>query len=430
MLVSLLAAAAAAGMATGCSEATGPGEAPPIEELPRALTTAEQTVIARSNAFGIDLMREVLGRDDRPNVVLSPLSASMALGMAMEGAEGATFEAMRTGLRFDDLSRDEITRAYEGLLELLPDLDPSVELSIANSAWANEDVEFHESYIERLAASFDARTESLDFADPASVDVINRWVDRNTKGRIEEIVDELDPDLVMILVNAMAFDAPWTTRFDPDDTRPADFTREDGSTVTVDMMSLEDATVLRGGVELGDDSGLSAVELPYGGGAFSMVVAVPWGAASIRDVVARMDRDAWDELLASFEERDMDLLSLPRFELSYDAFLNDPLREMGMDLAFTPDADFTRMSPAGGRFCIDYVRQKTFIEVDEAGTRAAAATAVGVREVSFNGLIVDRPFLFAIRERLSGTLLFVGVVGDPTEKEAGEPEVERACSYR
>ena len=399
-----------------------PSEPAPAElvDLPRPLTSSEERVVARSNAFGLELARQVVARDDRPNVVVSPFSASMALGMTLNGAGGGTFDAMRSTLGFEGLSQEEINAAYRGLLDVLGDLDPAVRFDVANAIWANREVAFHPAFFDAVAQAFDATAEARDFRDPATLADINGWVRSNTGGLIDSILDALDPDLAMLLVNAIYFEGSWTTRFDPADTRRQAFTREDGTTVQVDMMHLD-------GVELpmGGGDGYAAVELPYGGRAYSMVVLVPWGDGTARDLIAGLDADAWDAVLDGLAPREVDLLALPKFELEWDGWLNDALKAMGMDVAFDGRADFSRMSDAA--LCIDFVRQKTFIEVDEEGTRAAAVTAVGVRPTSFNGVVADRPFVFAIRERLSGTILFTGVVGDPTAAPEEADPVVSTC---
>jgi serpin B len=342
--------------------------------------------------------------------------------MTMNGAAAGTFDAMRSTLGFEALAQDEINEAYQGLVALLLSLDPEVDISIANSVWANEDVPFHASFMEAVRDAFAARIESLDFDDPATLTAINDWVDEHTRGMIPTIIDDLDPDLVMLLINAVAFEARWSTAFDPDDTRRQTFTRGDGSTVEVDMMTITDVDLPLGGGE-----GYQAAELPYGGGAYAMVVVVPQGPATIGDFVAGLDAARWAEILSSLSPRNVDLVALPKVTLSYDVMLNDALKAMGMEVAFDGRADFTNLSPIGGELCIDYVRQKTFLEVDEAGTKAAAATAVGIGPTSFNGLVADRPYLLAIHERLSGTLLFAGVVGDPTHEDSGPAEGEGSC---
>jgi serine protease inhibitor len=404
---------------SACSDLTGPG-LNPLTELPRTLSVAEQQVIGSATAFGFDLIREVAARDQRPNVVLSPFSASMALAMALNGSDGETFDEMRTTLGFPALTLQEINDAFSSLTDLLTTLDPDVRFEVGNSLWANEDVPFHEAFTQSVAAAFDARAESRDFADPATLEAINAWAAENTDGLIDSILDELDPTLALLLMNAIYFDAPWASRFDPDDTTAQDFRRADDSVVPVDMMSL-------GGVEvrLGQGPDYAAVELPYASTAFTMVIIVPHEDA--RAFLAELDQAEWDAVLAGLQPTTVDLLSIPKFSLTYDGFLNDALEEMGMGRAFRPGADFTRMSPVGDRLCIDFVRQKTFIEIDEQGTRAAAVTAVGVGVRSFTGLIVDRPFVFALRERLSGAVLFVGLVGDPTAEDPGPEDFASAC---
>ena len=168
-----------------------------------------------------------------------------------------------------------------------------------------------------------------------------------------------------------------------------------------------------------------AAELPYGGSAFSMVVIVPHD--DTRGVLAGLDAAAWDAVVAGLRPTTVDLISIPKFELTHDAVLNEALKEMGMGRAFRPGADFSRMSPVGDNICIDFVRQKTFIEVDEEGTRAAAVTAVGIGLRSFTGIVADRPFVFAIRERLSGTMIFMGLVEDPTASDLDDLRLQAAA---
>ena len=396
----------------------GPGEL--IEALPRDLTPVETVLIEESNAFGLELLGEVVANDDRANVVLSPLSASMALGMTMNGADGSTFDAMRSTLGFAGMSQAEINEAYRGLIELLTELDPVVQFDIANAIWANDDVTIDADFLTRVQDAFAAQTESRDFSDGSALDDINDWVSEQTNGEIDSILDALDPQLVMLLVNAIYFDGAWTHEFDPDDTRQADFFREEGGPVNVEMMSISDVEFPLGG---GFD--YQAVELPYGGEAFSMLVVVP--GDDPRAFAASLDEARWTEILNSLTPQEVDAVSIPKFELSYDTYLNDALMEMGMDVAFRPGADFSRLSPVGNGLCIDFVRQKTFIEVDERGTRAAAVTGVGIGPTSFIGLSADRPFVFAIRERLSGTILFTGYVGDPTAEDPGPEPYERTC---
>jgi serine protease inhibitor len=405
----------------GCSDPAGPGADDPITELPRNLTVVEQELIERSNGFGLELFRRVVADDERANVVLSPLSASMALGMTLNGAQAGTFDAMRSTLGFGGLSQSEINTAYRDLIDLLTALDPAVRFDIANAIWANETISFRDVFFQAVRASFDAEAASRDFGDSATLEEINDWVDEKTQGFIDSILDDLDPEMAMLLINAIYFEGQWTTRFDPDDTQPGSFTRADGSQVTVDMMRMTDAEI-----SLGGGPGYQVAELPYGGGAFAMTVIVPQGQDA-RTFAAGLDEAVWAGIVGSLSEpREIDLIAMPKLSIAYDAWLNDALRDMGMQVAFTPQADFSGMSESVG-LCIDFVRQKTMLEVDEAGTKAAAVTVVGMRPTSFFGLVADRPYILAIRERLSGTVLFMGLIGDPTFEDSGEPDPQAGC---
>jgi serpin B len=397
-------------LATACSDSlVGPPEV--IEALPRALTADEVSILAGSNAFGFGLLREVDPNRpaDEPNTILSPFSASMALGMALEGAEGETFSGMRDALGFAGMSREAISASYEGLLDLLLDLDPSVELKVANSAWAREGIPFETAFMEAVTAHFDAVVQELDFSDPGAKDVINAWVEENTGGHIEEIVKEISPLDILFLINAVYFRGDWTNQFDPSETAPAPFLLQDGSSVSVPTMS---GTIEYAG-STWIEGGHQVLALPYGGRAFEMVLVLPGGDGTVGGLVQELDRTSWGEAMDRMGYGRV-VVEMPKFELKWGGLLNQALQAMGMDAAFDPSrADLSRMTEVPGAF-ISRVRQKTYMKVDEEGTTAAAATSVAISLTSAPVTVtVDRPFLVAIRERLSGTILFLGAVRDP-----------------
>src|SRR5690606_9100622 len=249
---------------------------------------------------------------------------------------GETFDAMRSALGFGTLTQEQINAAYRGLMDFLAELDPDVRVEIANAVWANEAVPFDEAFSQTVAASFDARVESLDFADYAAPIAINEWVKQRTDGMIDQIVDRLDPSLVMLLTNAVYFDGAWTTEFDPAETRSGTFQRHDGTTLEVDMMSIGNIEVLQ---TRGDS--YTAVELPYGNEAFSMVIVLPDTGENAKDWLTALDANRWTALVEGLAPTRLDLLSIPELTLTFDAFLNDPLKAMGMGPAFSPGADFT-----------------------------------------------------------------------------------------
>ena len=399
---------------SGCSDPNEPEPVTTIQALPRDLTAAERELIAAGETFAFDFLAEVAAAEDAgANVFVSPLSASMALGMALAGAENDTYTTMRDALGLAGMTREQIGLAYETLIALLTNLDPSVRMEIGNSVWLRTGFQPEEAYIEDVETHFDARISTLDFDDPTAADTINAWVSDATDGLIDGIVDPpIDPLTVAFLINAIYFQGDWTLQFDPADTRPGDFRRDDGTVVSAPFMSQSDGEFP---FAWGED--YVAVELPYGGEAFAMVVVVPGREVALDDFVAGLDADRWTAIVESMTPSETMVL-LPKFKLEYEKSLNDVLKALGMGAAFDPfAADFSRMhrDALALQLHISRVRQKAFIEVDEKGTRAAAVTSVEVGVTSAPPMLTaDRPFLFAIRERLSGTILFVGLVHDPT----------------
>ena len=391
----------------GCAEpVTGSSDrADEITRLPRALSAAEVEIIQANNRFAFDLLDQA----NRPNgnLLISPLSASMALGMTMNGASGDTWSQMRDMLGVPSLPEEEINASYLSLLELLVGLDPAVETAIGNSVWTRQGFPVHSDFLDTVRESFHAEVEELDFASPAASERINEWVRAATRGRIEDIVPARIPHaVVMYLINAIYFKGSWTLRFDPSDTRPEPFHLDDGSTRTVPLMTLQ------GEFSYQETSRFQAVDLPYGGRAFSMTVLLPQYGVSVDDLATSLGEVAWTEIADSFHATDMQLF-LPRFRMAYERTLNDDLAALGMVDAFDHRADFTRLSPVEG-LLISEVKQKSWVDVNEEGTEAAAATVVAVRETSARPVVrADRPFLFLIRERLSGTILFVGKLASP-----------------
>lgn len=379
----------------------------PLTKLPRPLTASENAVIHANNGFAFELLREVA--EPGQNVFVSPLSVSMALGMALNGAAGETFEAVRSGLRLPDLAMDEINEGYRGLRDLLFRLDPSVEIAVANSMWMRQGYTFEARFSDAIRTYFDARAQTLDFADPGARQTINGWVKDQTRGRIESIVQEINRDIILFLLNAVYFEGDWTVRFDPAKTRPLPFFLE-GSTDPVDVPTMSEPNG-RGATRFTET--VQIAELPYGAEAFSMVILQPRSEGSLADLVNSIDLAQWDAWTNGVAFRKLPV-QMPTFKLDYGVLLNTPLVKVGMGLAFDPEAaDFSRLT-SDIRTYISQVKHKTFLQVDEEGTVAAAATSVGISVTSVPiGIVVNRPFLLAIRERLSGTILFLGAVYDP-----------------
>ena len=390
-----------------------------ITELPRSLTLAQRQALRASNDFGLKLLRLLYAerRDQRANVFISPLSASMSLGMLMNGAGGETFNAMGAALGLDGFMVAEANEAYKDLMELLVDLDPSVEFRIANHSWLEEGFRIRRDYRNRLQETFGARIENIRFEESDMAGAINGWVGETTEGRITELVTpEEFAGLVALLVNTVYFKGDWSDPFDPAQTASVEFRRADGSTMSVPLMGQALDARVGGGEDYDED--FVAVDLPYGGEAYSMMVVVPVGDATLAELVEDMDGARWQEVVDALRGEARTEVRLPRFELSYEKVLNDVLKAMGMEVAFDASrADFGWMlgnAELSVRPHIGWVKQKSFMRVDEVGTETAAATGTAFATSGNNVVQADRPFMFAIRERLYGTILFVGTVTDPT----------------
>ena len=394
-----------------CGEGTTEPIAP-LDSLPRVLTAAESNVAGASNAFGFDLLRELSrAAAGNENVIVSPLSVSLALGMALNGAQNETFAAMRQALRLPEQSLDDLNPAYRSLIELLAGLDPNTRFDIANSIWYREGLPVYPEFLDRGRDYFFAEVSPLDFASPSAVGVINDWVSEQTNGKIPTILDQIDLDEVMFLINAIYFNGTWTVAFDPRDTRDDTFRLADGSTVPVRMMHLRDS------LQYATGPGFEALDLRYGRGAFTMTILLPHEGGDLDAIVEALGAESWSGATAAFAEREVDL-AFPRLRLEWSKSLVDALTALGMEIAFDRNrADFYGIADvAPERLFISRVDHKTFLEVDEAGTVAAAVTNVGVGVTCACGPVsfrVDRPFLLAIRERFSGTILFLGKVTDP-----------------
>jgi serpin B len=400
-------------LAAACNDPSGPsGRTAPITTLPRTLSSGEQALIVGSNAFGFGLLRELDRTRADSNIFMSPLSASMALGMTMNGAAGQTFDEMRTALAFGPRPGAEINASYRSLIDLLRGLDPTVDFRIANSIWHRAGFPFEQTFLDESRQYFDAKVSGLDFAAPSAVPSINDWVNQSTNGKIDKIVDgPIADDVVMYLINAIYFNGSWTTRFDKSLTRADQFTTAGGTTAPIAMMHRTDT------VRVAETADAQVVDLPYGGGAFSMTILLPKPGKSVGAVVSSLTAESWEAAVATTTPRSVEL-QMPKFSLRWEALLNDQLQALGMRQAFEGGrADFTRMSrTAGDRLYISRVKQKAFVDVHEEGTEAAAVTSVEIRVVCACGpqvIRIDRPFVFAIRERLSGTILFLGKIVRP-----------------
>jgi serine protease inhibitor len=373
----------------------------------------ESPLIAADTRFAFKLFAALARQEQGRNVFISPTSVALALLMAYNGARGETQRAMAAALELGGMSLDEINRACADLMQALEQLDPQVRLAIANSLWGRKGISFQPDFVERNEQFYRAEIAELDFADPRAPATINDWVRRNTNGRIERIVDQIDGATVLFLIDAIYFKGDWARRFDKRLTDDGAFTLLDGRRKQHPLMRQS------GMYSYYEGGGFQAISLPYGAGRLCMDIFLSASDSNLEAFQRQLNPKSWDSWLPQFRQSE-GMVALPRFKLEYEATLNDALASIGMAVAFDPRrADFSGMcqSPIP-RLSIDQVKHKTFVEVNEEGTEAAAVTSVGIRLTSFVPkhtftMIVDRPFFFAIRDTHTGAILFMGSIVDP-----------------
>jgi serpin B len=347
------------------------------------------------------------------NIVLSPLSLNMALAMTWNGANGETRQAIQQAMGMGDYSPSEVNEYFKKLREAILKTDPTTQLALANSIWYDNKFPVKPDFIQTNKTWYNADVNAIDFHSPDASKQINNWCADNTNGLIKEMIGTIPPDVVMYLLNALYFKGTWANDFgfDSSGTRDVPFQKEKGETASVKMMSQNNELYYY----RNDD--LEVTALPYGNHAFSMVFILPNENVSFNAVLARLKQPGyWETCLGYGTTAEVDLY-IPKFKIEYEPTpnLNETLTRLGMGIAFTDFADFSGISTIP--LCISQVRQKAVIEVNEKGTEAAAVTVVGIEATSYIQPQVtfraDRPFLFAIQESSTGTILFMGKIGAP-----------------
>lgn len=395
-------------LAPACHKADVAGPAP-VALPTRALTGAERNTVASANDFAFRAFEALRGKAPADNLCISPLSISAALTMAYNGADGSTKADMKQTLGFQPQTDTEINESFQSVFALLGGLDPQVTFATGNSIWYGQQFRLQTPFVQTNQQYFGATVQPVNFGSPTAKALINGWVNTQTRGKISSIVDFTTADDVMYLINALYFKGSWTYRFDPQDTRPGPFYRENGTPVTKEFMSLKTGRYHRY-----RDAQQLVVDLPYGNRRFSMTLVVPQGQSTLASVAGRLTRPQLATWLAAADSTGQEL-RLPKFRLEYEKSLNEALTQLGMGVAFTGQANFGRMLAGSSQgLAISQVKHKTFLEVNEEGTEAAAVTSVGIVTTSLpQAVMVDRPFLFLIREKSTGTILFIGQVPNP-----------------
>ncbi len=381
-------------------------------DIKAARSALQPIFVDGTNAFGFKLLNEVAASDAGKNIFISPASVSLALAMVYNGAKGGTAEDMARTLGVSGLSLNDANTAYNALQTLLRQADPTVTLDIANSLWARQGAGLNDDFLNRTQTFYQAQISELDFNQPDAAKTINQWVSDSTHGKITEIVDPpIDKDMLLFLINAIYFKGNWMGKFDPTATRPLPFTQSNGQSADTPMMFQAGKYAYFATPEF------QAVRLPYGDGVFSMVVLLPAAGVSLEQLRTSLTSENWRAWSAQFQVTDGDI-SMPKFKLEYKQDLVGALGKLGMGSAFGNGADFTGMRAQPPSLSISEVKHKTYIDVNEEGTEAAAVTSAGMRTTSLRetkrfSMTIDHPFFFAIQDDQTSAVLFSGLIEKP-----------------
>ena len=385
----------------GCEKEVTPQAGEALKAIPA--TFSEQTT-----DFALDFWKKVNVQEKaETNYFVSPLSLHIALGMLLNGADGKTKDEIQQTLRMSGNLAD-INAIYKTLIENLPNADPNVTNKIANSVWYKKDFTIEKTYLDNLAQSFKATISGEDFTSPATVSKINTWASDNTNAKITKVIDKIEPDQVMFLLNALYFKGDWSTPFDVKNTNDQNFAGLSGNK-SVKMMNITEK------VKYAQRADYQAIELPYANGNYFMTILLPSKTKSLADLINATNSSEWKNLSTALTQQQV-IIGLPKFTMQYEINLNKVLAQMGMPTVFTDAADLSKISPPAGKLKVGFVKQNTYVGVDEKGTEAAAVTTIGISLTSvpvYPEFICNRPFAFVISEKSSNTILFVGKVVNP-----------------
>ena len=369
------------------------------------LTTKSAEFARQGNDFAfnfIDRVNEITQGD----FIISPLSMQFLLGMILDGAQRQTADEICSVLGYGAGEVDAVNEYCLSMLQQLPNLDKKTKLAIANAIVVNQKYQLLDSYKATVGKFYDAEVANMDFADvTGTTKKINKWCSDHTNGLIKEIIEKVNPDMLAYLMNAMYFKSEWKQKFPKGNTSSETFTTEGGTKTSVPMMKIEKSFLYQ------DNDVIRAIRLPYGNGAYSMIVILPVEGKTLSDVTDYLNGKEWDAFASSLVSCDVDLW-LPKFETSFRIKLNDILCAMGMPTAFNKDlADFSAMSMPSPY--LSYVQQDAIIKVDEEGTEAAVVSSAGMMATSAGPgdhivFHADHPFLYLITESSTGAILFAG----------------------
>ncbi len=402
--------------ATAGSERASADPAPAAGQSGDITGKVDGRVIEANNAFAFALFEKTCDAGENKNIFVSPLSISIALAMTYNGAAKETADAMADALRFSGIDTADLNQAMKDIGATVAEADSGIQLTIANSLWGRQGFQFSDDFFDVNRRYYNAEVSILDFAKPEALETINGWVDKSTNGLIDKILDEISPDAVLYLINAIYFKGTWLTEFDPKETSAFNFHLAEGGTEPVQMMEQS------GSYRYAEDTEVQAVRLPYNGDRFAMYVFLPGAESTVESFLEDLDETTWADWMSKFTKTKGDVY-FPRFKIEYECTLNKALASLGMGIAFdSRKANFSKIAPLSEtdrNLFISEVKHKVVVDVNEEGTEAAAVTSVEIKATSFSPdkhftFVAERPFFFAIRDDLTGSIVFMGIIHHPS----------------
>jgi serine protease inhibitor len=390
----------------GC---TGDNPSPANEVNPVEIP---ENVAAGTSTFAFNFIHDLQKtQPSEENLFVSPLSLHIALGMLLNGAEKETADEIQKTLQMQGIPVSDLNNSYKTLINDLPVADSKVSLGLANSMWYKTGFQVENDFQDVLKTSFNSQITGLPF-DNAAKDRINQWAADKTNGKVKKVIEEIDVNKVMFLLNALYFKGDWKTKFDAKETVDTPFSLENGGNKTVKMMYAKSA------FKIANDNKFSVVQLPYSRGQFNMTLIIPNNGVTVDQALGEIGYAKWKELSTRLVEKNV-RVGLPRFKLEYSVQLAETLKKMGINKVFDESAELGKISNSKGLF-VDFVKQDTYLGVDEQGTEAAAVTSIGFELTSVGPdetrFICDKPFGLIISENTSNTVLFVGRIKNPDSK--------------
>lgn len=360
----------------------------------------------RTNVFAYEFLKE-LNLEEEPgnNFFVSPLGLHMALGMLLNGSDNDSKTELLNTLKLNGLSDSEINKSYQQLIEGLPQADPKVVNTLANSIWQDQNFTVEPSFINVLKESFKAELYREDFSSQETLDKINQWASDHTNAKVKKVLDEISQDQIMFLINALYFKGDWSQQFDKKNTYKTGFNGLSRIT-QVDMMSRRDT------IAYGAFDKFQMAELSYGSGQYAMTIILPEQEQSMDQFINQLDQQTVKDAIAGLKVQKVDL-EMPKIKMEYSIKLNDILSKMGMPTLFGSGADLSKIAPPAGRLKVGFVKQDSYVDINEEGTEAAAVTTIGIEVTSvpnYPRFACNRPFIFLIREKSSNTVQFIGKI--------------------